>query len=98
MSVRRIGLLGFDSIQALDLVGPADAFGSDALAAPEYSPNGEPPYEVVIIGLTSTRFAATSGIELHARHVVPTNAPLDTLIVPGGAGLRNGGLADIAAQ
>jgi transcriptional regulator GlxA family with amidase domain len=98
MPVRRIGLLGFDSIQALDLAGPADAFGSDALAAPEYSPNGQPPYEVVVIGLTSRRFTASSGLEFHARHVVPRNVQLDTLIVPGGAGLRRGDLADRAAE
>lgn len=98
MSVRRIGILGFDSIQALDLVGPADAFGSDALAAPEYLIDGSPPYEVVIVGLAGKRFAASSGLEFHARHVVPTNLRLDTLIVPGGAGLRRSGLADRAAQ
>ena len=32
-TTRRIGFLAFDGIQALDLVGPADAFGSDALLA-----------------------------------------------------------------
>jgi hypothetical protein len=29
-TTRRIGFLAFDGLQALDLVGPADAFGSDA--------------------------------------------------------------------
>jgi hypothetical protein len=50
---RRIGILGFENIQALDLVGPADVFSSDALAAPEFAVDGAPPYEVVVIGAES---------------------------------------------
>src|SRR6185437_2510783 len=86
------------SMQALDLVGPADAFGSDALTTPEYSVDGSPPYEIVILGLGGTRFTASSGLEFRTRHVLPTNVRLDTLIVPGGSGLRKSGLADRAAQ
>ncbi len=97
MATRRIGFLGFDGVQALDLVGPADAFMSDALCGPDYVVDGEPPYEVVIIGLRAKRFTASAGLEFRARHVVPTNVRLDTLIVPGGSGLRKPGLADAAA-
>ena len=97
MATRRIGILGFEGVQALDLVGPSDAFASDALRNPEYAADGEPPYEIVIIGLRSTRFASSSGVQFRARHVVPSNVRLDTLIVPGGGGLRKTGLADEAA-
>jgi transcriptional regulator GlxA family with amidase domain len=97
MPTRRIGFLGYQGLQALDLVGPADAFTSDALRSPEYSSDGKPPYEVIVIGLESKRFVAASGIEFRASHVVPSNVRLDTLIVPGGSGLRKTGLADDAA-
>jgi transcriptional regulator GlxA family with amidase domain len=97
MPIRRIGFLGYEGIQALDLVGPADAFTSDALRGPQYAVDGEPPYEVVIIGLKSKRFVAGSGVEFRASHVVPSNVRLDTLIIPGGSGLRTTGLADDAA-
>src|SRR5215475_844128 len=98
MATRRIGFLGYEGLQALDLVGPSDAFTSDALRAPEYAIDGEPPYEVVIIGLRTKCFAAGSGLEFRARHLVPTNLRLDTLIIPGGSGLRKTRLADEAAR
>ena len=90
MPQRRIGILGFDSVQALDLVGPADVFGSDALAAPEFKDDDEPPYEVVVIGVRGKKFTASNGVQFTARYTLPTKTALDTLIVPGGSGLRKG--------
>jgi transcriptional regulator GlxA family with amidase domain len=85
---RRIGSLAFDGMQALDLVGPADAFGSDALMSS--SPvNDEPqPYEVVAVGLTGKRIISSSGVLLHAHVGAYTNIQFDTIMVPGGVGLR----------
>ena len=90
MATRRIGILGFDDVQALDLVGPADVFGSDALAASELVDGGEPAYEVVVIGLHGKKFTASNGVQFTARYTIPTKIALDTLIVPGGSGLRQG--------
>src|SRR5689334_18967053 len=90
MATRRIGILGFDDVQALDLVGPADVFGSDALAAPELDVGGERPYEVVVIGLYGKKFTCSNGVQMSARYTIPTKTALDTLIVPGGSGLRRG--------
>jgi len=98
MPTRRIGILGFENLQALDLIGPADVFGSDALAAPEFRDGGALPYEVVLIGVDRKRFTASNGIEFSARHVLPTSTPLDTVIVPGGSGLRSGELATSVAR
>jgi transcriptional regulator GlxA family with amidase domain len=93
MAPRRIGILGFDNLQALDLIGPADVFCSDALSAAGFRQEGEAPYEVVIIGVDRKRFIASNGVQFAARHLIPTATPLDTLIVPGGSGLRSGDLA-----
>ncbi|HEU4787472.1 MAG TPA: helix-turn-helix domain-containing protein [Gemmatimonadaceae bacterium] len=98
MAQRRIGILGFDRLQALDLTGPADVFRSDALAAPEFCDDGVPPYEVVVIGLDGRQFVTSSGVRVMARFTVPTRTALDTLIIPGGAGLRESGMADRAAR
>jgi transcriptional regulator GlxA family with amidase domain len=100
MSARRIGFLGFDGVQALDLFGPADAFASDVFLSRRL--DGEPqshwpPYEIVTIGLTSRRFTASSGITVNADLSVKTRVDLDTLIIPGGEGLRRPGVADKAA-
>ena len=53
MTQRRIGFLAFDGVQALDFVGPADAFASDAFKLLAKNPDNAitpSPYEVVIIG------------------------------------------------
>ena len=80
----RIGLIGFDAIQGLDLMGPMDAFG----AANELTPGGHC-YEVVVIAETETPFRTSSGLAI-APHYAALDAPAcDTLIVPGGAGGRS---------
>lgn len=98
--MRRIGFLGFDGVQALDLVGPADAFGSDAFAlldVGEAVDGAGCPYEVVVIGLAGRRFTTSSGLVLQAGTTAGPGVRLDTLIVPGGAGLRRPGVAERAA-
>jgi transcriptional regulator GlxA family with amidase domain len=86
MKPKRIGLLGFDGVMALDLVGPVDAFTSAEIE----EPNGQPSrcYEVVIIGFSDKSFVSESGV-IFKPHKTMSNAPaLDTLILPGGKGLR----------
>jgi transcriptional regulator GlxA family with amidase domain len=101
MARKRIGFLGFDGVQALDLIGPADAFASDAFPALAKQPNGDipaNPYDVVIIGLRGKKFTTNSGIVMQADATVPTKVQLDTLIIPGGAGLRRPRVAEFAAR
>jgi Transcriptional regulator containing an amidase domain and an AraC-type DNA-binding HTH domain len=78
----RIGILGFDGIQALDLVGPSDAFTVATTAS------GERCYEVVVIGISAKPFRAESGVIFHPHETLRTASAVDTLIVPGGRGLR----------
>lgn len=86
MTRRQIGILGFDGMQALDVVGPADAFAAALTDSESSSP--ERIYDVTIIGLTGRRLVSEGGLVIQA-HVTIHDAPrLDTLIVPGGAGLR----------
>lgn len=86
MSRRRIGILGYDGMQALDVVGPAEAFlaakGGDA---------AEPAYEVTIIGLGGRRLVAETGLVLQADTTLSSSRRLDTLIVPGGRTMRGPG-------
>ncbi len=82
----RIGLLGFEGLMALDLVGPIDAFTS----AVAEEPDGQLAscYEIVIIGLTSRPFTSESGVVFKPHKTIRNAPPLDTLIIPGGRGLR----------
>src|SRR5262249_23289359 len=63
MKRKRIGFLGYDGLQALDLVGPLEAFMS---ARPDDSNGGrEVLYETVVIGLTNKPFTAETGLVLY---------------------------------
>jgi transcriptional regulator GlxA family with amidase domain len=102
---RRIGFLGFDGIQTLDLSGPVDAFMSDAFKSGAVASfngnqgdaNGKSPYEVVVIGLTGKRFTTSSGLTMQADITTTKKVRVDTLIIPGGPGLREPGVAERAA-
>jgi transcriptional regulator GlxA family with amidase domain len=85
--MRRIGLVIFDGVTALDVVGPAEA-----LAAARVDDHAV--YEVVTLGPTTRACASESGITLKPDHAFETAPALDTLIVPGGSGLRRPGVAD----
>ena len=60
MTPLRVGFLGFENVNALDLVGPAEAFSSalreDGKGKLEHY------YEVAILGLTRRSFVAESGV------------------------------------
>jgi transcriptional regulator GlxA family with amidase domain len=84
-SRRRVGLLVFDDITALDLVGPAEAFGC-AQQGPASAP--EPAYELVVIGISGRACRSESGVKLVPDCSLEQAPALDTLIVPGGSGLR----------
>lgn len=82
MKPNTVAILGFDGVAALDLIGPLEAF---AVAEVE----GVKCYKTRIVGLTSRPFAAESGV-IFRRHVALTDRiDIDTLIIPGGPGLRN---------
>lgn len=83
----RVGLLAFDGVMALDLVGPIDAFTSARFDESDAQPG--PLYETVIIGLNSNPFKSESGIVFNPDNTIADAPPLDTLIVPGGRGLRH---------
>jgi transcriptional regulator GlxA family with amidase domain len=86
MKPLRIGIVGFDQMDALDLVGPAEAFASAQVCDPRGNPG--PAYEVVILGLTNSRFVSESGIVFQPQTTLRAAPKLDTIIIPGGAGLR----------
>src|SRR5690348_2841905 len=82
-SIKTIGLLVYDDMQALDLAGPLDVFGAaNALAG------GATPYELCIIGLHASAVRAENGLSIVPAHALEDAPPLDTLLIPGGCGAR----------
>jgi hypothetical protein len=78
MAQRVIGFVGFDGMQALDLIGPADAFGSDAFAAltAESGDRGSAaPYRVVVVGLHGKQFTTSCGVVMQAAAAIPQAVP-----------------------
>jgi transcriptional regulator GlxA family with amidase domain len=83
----RIGVLGFEGANAMDIVGPLEAFASaTALAHEEHRRHAG--YETLLIGLGHKPFTAESGVLLKPHCHCDAAPPLDTLIIPGGPGLR----------
>jgi len=83
MSARTIGFLVYENLQALDLVGPFDAFG----AANEYAGDG-PAYRLVTIGLQKRTVRAENGLAFLPDFTIGKFPQLDTLVIPGGCGSR----------
>jgi transcriptional regulator GlxA family with amidase domain len=86
MNPKRIGFVGFEGVTASDLTRAADVFAAATL-------NGGygdriSCYHVCTIGFTSDCFRAESGIVLKADGRPETVSDLDTILVPGGKGLR----------
>jgi transcriptional regulator GlxA family with amidase domain len=83
----RIGILGYDDVAAINLVGPLEAFSN----AFQLDDAGEQSrcYEVVVISSDSRdQFVTDTGVIFHAHVVGSDEPPFDTIIVPGGRGMR----------
>jgi transcriptional regulator GlxA family with amidase domain len=81
---KRIGFLLFEGITALDVAGPMEAFASARTS------EGERPgcYELLTVGLTRKEVVAESGLMLKPLTTLTDCPTLDTIIIPGGSGLR----------
>ncbi len=86
MERKRVGFLGYEGVMALDLAGPIDAFTSATLDGIDGKP--ERCYDVIIVGLNTKPFTSESGIVFTPHTTMQNVRKLDTLIIPGGKGLR----------
>jgi transcriptional regulator GlxA family with amidase domain len=86
MKPLRVGLIGYEDVQALDLFGPVDAFTAAEI---EIEPKRrQPAYQVTILAVSRKPFRTGAGVWCEP-HMTLRDAPsLDTLIIPGGKGSR----------
>lgn len=91
MKPKRIGFLVYSGMQALDLAGPMDAFAAAVIDAG--NGRGQAGYEAVTIGLDARTVAAESGLLVKPQVSVAGAPRLDTLVIPGGAGMRDARMA-----
>jgi len=85
----RIGFLLFNGITALDAVGPMDAF-TTARIKDEREESADC-YKAVTIGVTGGEVVSESGLTLRPMTTLADCPRLDTIIIPGGQGLREPG-------
>ena len=83
---RAVGIVGFDGVAALDLTGPLEALAG-ARHAGEHG-GGPACYKPLLLGLTTRTFVSESGLPFNAEGTLASAGPLDTIIIPGGKGLR----------
>src|SRR6202167_4333651 len=93
---KRIGVLLFDGITALDVAGPMEAFASARVPGDERGVTRC--YELFTIGLTNKEVVAESGLMLKPCKTLAECPRLHTLIIPGGRGLREGRTNRIVAE
>jgi len=95
MAAKRIGFLVYPGIQALDVAGPMDAFAAATIE--DTRGRAQPGYAVFTIGLSAKPVAAESGLLFKPRFTVQSAPQMDTLIIPGGRGMRDARVAAKAA-
>src|SRR5579871_3458528 len=84
---KRIGVLLYPGVQALDVAGPMDAFADAVISGVNGSRN--PLYEVFAVAASNRALVSESGLTLKPNHTFETCPDMDTLVIPGGAAMRD---------
>jgi transcriptional regulator GlxA family with amidase domain len=96
MNPKRIGILGFEGVTGSELVRAADVFAAAALDG-GYG-NRIACYHVCTIAFAAQAFRSESGIFFRPDSTLETVSELDTIIVPGGDGLRRSLVSETIAD
>lgn len=78
--VRKVVLVGFPGVQALDVIGPHDVFSGAALLA-----GGG--YDVVVASVGGQPISAGTGLAFVGAPLPDPDGDIDTVVLPGGAGV-----------
>jgi transcriptional regulator GlxA family with amidase domain len=79
-------VLLFQNVQALDVVGPTDAF---AAAVSADGSSRAPAYEVFTVAASNKVVVSESGVAFKPSHTFDSCPEMDTLLIPGGCGIRD---------
>ena len=87
-AVKHVGVIAFDGVNAVDLVGPLEVFSN--AGRPDFTRReSRGVYAIHLLGLGSQPVYTESGVRfVPDKQLADAPATLDTIIVPGGAGLR----------
>jgi len=96
MNPKRIGFLCFEGVAASELTRAADVLAAAALDG-GYG-NRISCYQISTIGFTAECFRAESGIAFWPGSTLETASELDTIVIPGGDGLRRSLVSETIAD
>src|ERR1700761_41698 len=82
---RKVLIVGFPGVQALDMVGPFDVFAGASLAL---SAEGKQGYRPVVASIDGQPVATETGLPFGAVTLPDPSEPVDTLVLPGGHGVH----------
>jgi transcriptional regulator GlxA family with amidase domain len=82
---RKVLIVGFPGVQALDMVGPFDVFAGTSLAL---SAEGKEGYQPVVASIDGQPVATETGLTFGAVKLPDPREPVDTLVLPGGHGVQ----------
>jgi len=80
---RCVVAVGYDGVNGFDLMGPVEVFA----AANGMYPGGEP-YRVILAAPEARAFRSESGLTMLPEVTLDEAPPCDTIVVPGGRGVR----------
>ena len=86
MKAKLVGILAFDGVTALDITGACEVL--TAATTKDASGNQEQCYETLIVGVGGKTVVSETGVVFKAHKTLPTAPAFDTIIIPGGRGLR----------
>ena len=96
MNPKRIGFLGFEGVAASEPTRAADVLAAATLDG-GYG-NRISCYQISAIGFTSECFRAEAGIAFWPDNTLETASELDTIVIPGGDGLRRSLVSETIAE
>jgi transcriptional regulator GlxA family with amidase domain len=82
---RKVLIVGFPGVEALDLVGPFEVFTAASRAAV-----GKEDYHPVLVSIDGRPVSTETGLTFGATPLPDPSEPVDTLVLPGGHGTRGG--------
>jgi transcriptional regulator GlxA family with amidase domain len=89
---KRIGVLIYRDVQALDVAGPMDAFAAATVAGGNGS--RAPLYEVFTVAASGRALVSESSLTLKPNYTFASCPEMDTLVIPGGSAMRDPRLAE----
>ena len=83
-SPRRIGILMFDGVEALDFAGPFEVFTTATRMQARLAPEAAAPFEVRTVSHHGGTVKARAGLVVQVDHAFADAPAFDVLLVPGG--------------